>query len=741
MRILHFILHLILFFVLYSTSRAQTSTSKINQIENEYKFERNEKKAFNKLIDLYNLYTEKNLQKADSIAEIILQKSIMLNDSARLQAILLNAQKELRNGNQKGFSAHVLSAQSFINRIPDLSTHFEIHKNLIKYHILQNELEAADVYVNQAYNYAKKTNSKTRLSNVFLLKSELYMHALKKDSAIATIEKAIKYARRTTDRRLLAHCFNQQATIFDFFGQIELSVAKNILALQLANETGDKSQTSTYSREIGKAQFNIHNNNDALRYYKQSLQAAEAISDRRQIALAEISIAQIEFENKNMKKAIALCENSKRTFELLNDKESLGKTHNTLGLIYKEMKDFNSASSNFNQALICFENVGALKEIAMVYHNVGTVFYAQGKYTNALSYLHRSLDLSKNHSFSNQSHKNYKALSDVYRAIGQPDKALKYTDMYIQHMDSSTYEQATAKIAELNELYQAEQRDRVILNQADSLERQGQEKALTNAMLENAELRNNLQTYIILGFGLVVLLGGVILFYRWKQNQLTQQQKEIEMAQKLLRTQMNPHFVFNAMSVIQSYIYENDIKNSTKFLVNFSRLMRLILENSSKEEIPIQLEEEILTKYLETQKLRFEDRFNYFVEIDEELYFENVMIPPMIIQPFIENSIEHGQLHTIPEGGFIKLTFAKNNNMLEVTLIDNGIGRKGAELNRKSKEHKSMAMSITRERVNNINKKYKTDGFLKIEDYNKTLETGTKVLLSLPYRTDNNQLN
>lgn len=734
---------LILCFLTFFTflGNAQSNAEKVKQVENQYDFEKNEAKSFGKLIELYNLLTESNLQKADSVANIILSRSIGFNDSLRLQAILLNAGKELRNGNQKGYCTLILNAQNFLNRVHDSNAHYEIHKNLAQYHIFQNEYETADFYINQSYKYARKTNSKTKLASIFLLKSEMYMLNQQKDSAIVNVEKAIKHARRTTDRRLLATCFNQQAKVFNFFGQIELSVAKNILALQLANETGNKQQISTYSREIGLAQFNIHNNTDALRYYKQSLQAASAINDRRQIALAEMSIAQIEFENKNFKKAIILCENAKRTFEILNDKESLGKTFNTLGLIYKELNEFTTASSNFNQALICFENIGAIKEIAMVYHNVGTVFYAQGKYKNALSYLHRSLDLNKNHSYSSQSFQNYKILSSVYRAIGQPEKALQYTDMYIEHMDNNTYEQATAKIAELNELYQAEQRDRVILNQADSLERQGQEKALTNVMLENAELRNNLQAYIILGFGIIVLLAGVIIFYRWKQSQLTQNQREVEMAQKLLRTQMNPHFVFNAMSVIQSYIYENDIKNSTKFLVNFSRLMRLILENSSKEEIPIHLEEEILTKYLETQKLRFEDRFNYFVEIDEELYFENVMIPPMIIQPFIENSIEHGQLHTIKEGGFIQITFTKNNNMLEVTLIDNGIGRKGAELNSKSKEHKSMAMSITRERVNNINKKYKTDGFLKIEDYNKELETGTKVLLSLPYRTDNNQLN
>ena len=735
------LLLLLLLFCLPIVANGQSNAGKINSLEKQISFEKNERKVFAYRVELYELLQKVDLQKADSIADLILQTSVPLHDSLRLQAILLSADKELRNGNRSGYCSLVLSAQSFINRIPNLVTHAQIQYHLARYHIFQHEFETAEFYITQAFKSTRQTNGKAKSASLYLLSSELYLAAHQKDSAIINVDRAIKFARRIADRTILATCFNQQARIFEHFGQVELSVAKNILALQLAKESGNPFQVSAYSREIGMAQYSIHNLDEANRYFKQALQSATSINDRRQISLAKLKMANVEFANKNFNKAISLCEDARETFERLKDIESLGKTHNTLGLVYKDQKDFNRAASNFNQALIYFEEIGAITNIANVYHNVGTVFFAQGKYKNALSYLNRSLELSQNHSFNTQWYNNYKVLSDVYRSLGQYDKALQYNDKYIQYVDSSTYEQAAAKIAELNELYQAEQRDRLILTQADELQRQNQEKALTKAMLENAELRNNMQAYVILGFGIIILLAGIIIFYRWKQTQMKQQQREAEMAQTLLRTQMNPHFVFNAMSVIQSYIYENDIQNSTKFLVNFSRLMRLILENSSKEEIPIRLEEEILTKYMETQKLRFEERFNYYVEIEDDLQFENAMIPPMIIQPFIENSIEHGQLHTIKEGGFIKINFRKNGNMLEVELIDNGVGRKGAEMNRKSKEHKSMAMSITKQRIDNLNKKYKTEGFLQIEDYNKELQTGTKILLSLPYRTDNNQLN
>lgn len=149
----------------------------------------------------------------------------------------------------------------------------------------------------------------------------------------------------------------------------------------------------------------------------------------------------------------------------------------------------------------------------------------------------------------------------------------------------------------------------------------------------------------------------------------------------------------------------------------------------------METEMEILSKYLAMQKLRFQERFEYEIEADDELIAEAAHIPPMITQPFIENSIEHGQLHTI-EGGFIKISFRKVDKMLHITIIDNGIGRKASKAKKKSSAHKSMAMEITAERVENLNKKFRTDGYLLIEDYNKEEETGTKVLISLPYTSE-----
>ena len=458
------------------------------------------------------------------------------------------------------------------------------------------------------------------------------------------------------------------------------------------------------------------------------------------MALALTNLAQVQLNRRQFVDATRNAQEAIKYLTRVKDLNGLGETHNILGLILKEEKKYDLAVGNFNKALVYYESTNNREKIAGVYHNVGTVFQKQKKYSNALNYLNRSIEIREKFGAKNQIYKTYRVIAEVYKAINDIDKSLMYMELYLDYLDSNTTIQAATKIAELSESYRSEQRERLITMQTDSIERARQERYLSQTQLENSNLRNNLQTYIIIAFFIIVALAGVIIFYRWNQTKIKQERKEAEMSQTLLRAQMNPHFVFNAMSVIQSYIYENDIENSTKFLVNFSRLMRLILENSPKEFIPIRTEIEILNKYLETQKLRFEDRFQFYIEAEDALLDEYAILPPMITQPFIENSIEHGQLHTI-DGGFIRIRFAKEKGMLNITIVDNGVGRKSSRLNKKSSAHKSMAMEITRERIDNLNSKYRTEGFLNVEDYNVEEQSGTRILIALPYNVESTPIN
>lgn len=728
-------------FLVTEFNLASAQVTREKQLIESYQNEKSDSKKFSRLMALAEYYKANNIRKADSIRHIVVDKSITFNDSIRFVALLYNIEVLDYTGNQEEYFNTVLSCQPFLNTLNSESARFKIYLPLAHYHIHYAEYEAADFYLKKALQNAKKKRFYEGQFGVYDLEATKHMQLSQKDSALYYSELAINAARKSGNRELLGKAFNKQAEVYSFFGQVELSVAKNMISLHLAEEVGNKRILAILNREVGQSQQLIFNFEDAEYFYKKSMEYSKQIEDYRQVALAMSSLASIQLKKGEYESATKNAESAIEYLTPLHDYNGLGETHNILGMVYNEQKMYNEASSNFNQALIYFESTNNKEKIASVYHNVGTVFKAQKKYDNALNYLNRSIEIREQYGSKDQIFHTYRTIADVYKEINNKDKALQYMEIYLNYLDSNTTLQAATKIAELSESYRAEQRERLISQQKDSIQRQLQDRALTSTKLENIQLRNSFQTYIIIAFLIIILLAGTIVFFRWNQAKIVQQQNEAEMSQKLLRSQMNPHFVFNAMSVIQSYIFENDTINSSKFLVNFSRLMRLILENSPKELIPIKTEVEILEKYLSMQKLRFQERFEYSIDVQEELYEEFAIIPPMITQPFIENSIEHGQLHTIEGGGFIHISFTKENNMLHINIVDNGIGRKGSKALKKSTAHKSMAMDITKQRIDILNKKFKTEGYLIIEDYDQELETGTKVLISLPYTVDSNPMN
>lgn len=716
------------------TVRAQSKTREA-QLVRAVSAATTSQQRYEQLLVLGNYYISNNIGRADSLEEIILNESRKFEDSLRFTALMYSAEVSKIQGDLDAYFNTILACQPFLNKLKGDEVQFTIYRHLGYYHSNMQEVETAKSYLNLALKKARRMRDIEKQSEAYQYIALNLMRHNEKDSAIYYANKAVNAGRRSGNKSEHARAYNTLAQIYEFFGQVELGVGKNLVALQLAEKVGNNLLVARYCREIGSTQRAILNLDDAEYHFRRSLDYSQAINDRRQMALALSSLASIQLDRDQYDKAIQNASRSIKLLTELNDYNGLGLTHNILGMVYNEQKKYNDAAINFNRALVYYESTSNRDKMAQVYHNVGTVFAGQKRYENALNYLNRSIEIREQYGAKTQIYQTYRAIADVYKALNNVPLALEYMEKYLNYVDSNTTVQAATKIAELSESYRADQRERLITDQADSIRRQRQERQMTAARLETTQLRNNFQMYIIIAFIIIIVMAGLILFYRWNQTQIRQQQREAEMSQTLLRTQMNPHFVFNAMSVIQSYIYDNDTENSSKFLVNFSRLMRLILENSPKEQIPMETEMEILSKYLSMQKLRFQERFEYEIEADDQLINEIAQIPPMITQPFIENSIEHGQLHTI-EGGFIRVSFTKVGSMLHITIIDNGIGRKASKAKKKSSAHNSMAMEITAERVENLNKKFRTDGYLQIEDYNKEAETGTKVLISLPYTSE-----
>jgi len=213
------------------------------------------------------------------------------------------------------------------------------------------------------------------------------------------------------------------------------------------------------------------------------------------------------------------------------------------------------------------------------------------------------------------------------------------------------------------------------------------------------------------------------------------EQKAVVIEQKLLRSQMNPHFIFNSLASIQNFIYKEKREEAGEYISRFSKLIRNILDNSREEYVPLEKEIETITHYLELQKLRYSGKFEYSIRTDSDIDPDNTWIPPMLAQPFIENSIEHGIKYK-ENTGHINIHFKLENQMIRFEVEDDGVGREEAKEIEilQNHTHRPLATSITQERLVIINKKLRNKIRMEIVDLKDGLGAGcgTRVTFGIP---------
>ncbi len=213
-------------------------------------------------------------------------------------------------------------------------------------------------------------------------------------------------------------------------------------------------------------------------------------------------------------------------------------------------------------------------------------------------------------------------------------------------------------------------------------------------------------------------------------------QRMMEMEHIALQAQMNPHFIFNCLNSIQQYIFDQDIFAANKYISGFAKLIRATLQNSSKPFISLPDEISYLSGYLSLEKLRFKEKMDYSIVVDQEIDDETYIIPPMLIQPYVENSMRHGLRHKAEGRGFITIQFRKAGDRLFVIVEDNGIGRKkaGSFKTREHIEYQSKGMSLTADRIRMINAKYNDRILIDVIDLEDDTgkPTGTRVVMEFP---------
>ncbi len=233
-------------------------------------------------------------------------------------------------------------------------------------------------------------------------------------------------------------------------------------------------------------------------------------------------------------------------------------------------------------------------------------------------------------------------------------------------------------------------------------------------------------------FLLFVVLAVVITFLIYKKNILKQKQELLQLQSRLFRSQTTPHFVFNSLMSIQTLLMDKNIEAASKYLVDFAKLIRSILQNTRSSLVPLDQEISLLKRYLSLEKLRFGNKFDVDFRVKIEAP-EEIQFPPMLSQPFIENAIVHGLLPSDKQG-LLKVEFTETNNFFFLVIEDNGVGREKAAIKQKSNDYKSMAIEITKQRISIVEKRFKIKiGFelidLKDEEGH---ASGTRVVFKVP---------
>lgn len=320
----------------------------------------------------------------------------------------------------------------------------------------------------------------------------------------------------------------------------------------------------------------------------------------------------------------------------------------------------------------------------------------------------------------------FEALGDAYFEAGNTKESVEAYRSYRQAM----------KDAEQQRILQQQEKEGILKKQQDIFSLSS-ELALDESRYNLQENQLFLQRIAIYGL-LFLLFGAFISVYFILKNARKSKTMSEMLALKSLRSQMNPHFIFNALNSVNQFIAVNDERAANKFLSDFSKLMRLVLDNSQKDFITLAEEQEIISLYLKLEHNRFRDKFNYTFEVDDEIILDSVEIPPMLIQPYIENAIWHG-LRYKEEIGQLDVKFILKDEKIIIEIADNGIGRKkSAELKTANqKSHKSTGISNTQERVTIINKVYHKNYNVLVSDLNE--HEGTLVTIELPQNTNHHE--
>lgn len=529
-------------------------------------------------------------------------------------------------------------------------------------------------------------NTESQIYSLSML-STVYRQTVAIPSALDCAQKAIDLAEAIEQpsidiKRSLNYSLNSIGQIYRTIGEFDLAVDNFQKLIVLETELGNTRAVAMNYKDIGECLEAQGKLEEALENYSKSIALNEKVGSNR-----------------------------------IHVEAYLGLAHT-----YVHQGKIREALDIFDSILEIANDLGDKKIISEININIGWAQIQNNNFEEANYYLNKGLEMAKKYNLLTEMEEAYSFLADLWETQDDFKKSKEF------FMEAAQVEERISN--DRNKRYVA---DLISRSETGKKNNQIQVLAKENEII-NLKLRRNQNTLLI--SALLVCLVTLLLYILYRQTQLKSDKKVLTLEQSMLRSQMNPHFLFNSLNSIKHYIINNEKKNAVQYLNKFSKLMRKILESSSIREIPLAEELETVSLYMNIENIRFSNEIDFEIIVDKDVDPHVIKIPSLILQPFLENALWHGLSSKEGDKSIILQISKEKKGHVTISITDNGVGREAAEKLKESKvlKRKSVGIDITKERLANFSKEYQNTFELEIQDLfdKQGKASGTRILMHIP---------
>lgn len=640
----------------------------------------------------------------------------------------------------------------------------------LTYELVTSKPNQAILYTDTAIALAKKTNNSFKLGIAYNYRGMCYYFLADVDSAKKYLEEALKIGLEIENDELIQSVSANASTFYSETGDFAKALASLNRCIAIAKKNNHKEKLAGSLINLGIYYQRTSDVKKSLDAFYQALDISEKSSLTNTMASCYSNLSNSYFQVQDFDKAIMFCNKSILIYKSERNTRGVAISYLLMAQSFFEKGDYIKANDNCLLAKPFIDSSSCFQCNGLLYLTLAKCFMVKKIYDSCYYYSRKSIEISD------------QSQDDLNRSIGWTlvalscnkanpsqfaewglngnplSKSIEFQKKGLEYALKGNYlEQLMQCYTNLAAFYQYQNNYKLanesllkLINVKDSIDNDETKlTVLRNELNFESEKKQTLSQQKINDEkrkGKVLLFSSIFLFsigfigfivYRKIQFRKKEQETSLYQLQlldtemKALRAQMNPHFIFNSLNSISNYIHHNENKVADEYLTKFAKLMRSILENSEKKEILLADDLKALEMYLQLEKLRTNDKFDFQINIDKSVDAENVYVPPLILQPFTENSIWHGFANESIKNGLIKLEFKKINNLLQMAVEDNGVGRFKNQKEMQN-EKQSLGMKITNARLNLLNKEKGTNASLLVID----LEQGTRVEIKIPYIED-----